>query len=405
VNLLRSASLRRRGRGANGARRRAELGLVRESELFDAAWYLKRYPDVGTAGLDPLEHYFDHGWREGRDPSERFSTRSYLVANPLLANSGINPLVHFIQSGGTASDLPKRLKKKWLELQYTEVPDRDRVMRFATTGSSSVKRVRSLYTKEPITIAWIESFGEDETLFDVGANLGVYTIYAAVMRNAKVYAFEPEALNYAELNKNIYLNELHGRVMAYCLALTDVDKLDRLLLSDFGLGISNHDFEENSWIADKKFAEDWFVSKENRLEQGCIGRRLDSLIERGLPAPEHIKIDVDGLEHRVIDGMLDTLRRPELKTVLVEINFDNPRNLEAVDKITSLGWRFSWEQLRTHRTVRFTVDQIKGYQERREGGLNYIFYRDNFYDDYFRRIFESYTPGERIDIETLLRRG
>jgi hypothetical protein len=144
------------------------------------------------------------------------------------------------------------------------------------------------------------------------------------------------------------------------------------------------------------------VSKDNRLEQGCIGRRLDGLIADGLPMPAHIKIDVDGLEHRVIEGMLETLRRPELKTALIEINFDNPRNLEAIERITSLGWRFSWEQLRTHRSVRFTVDQIKSYQDRGQGGLNYIFYRDAFYDDYFRRIFETYTPGERIETELLL---
>jgi FkbM family methyltransferase len=307
---------------------------------------------------------------------------------------------------GRSEQIPEhrtsRLKTKWLDLEFSEVPHRDKIMRFARTGSSSVKRVRSLFSKEPITIAWIDSFAEGETLFDVGANLGMYTIYAAVMRNAHVFAFEPESLNYAELNKNIYLNQLHRRVIAYCLALSDVEKTDRLLLSDFGLGISSHDFEENSWIADKKFAEDWIVSKDNRLEQGCIGRSLDSLIAEGLPTPDHIKIDVDGLEHRVINGMLETLNKPSLKTVLIEINFSNPRNLEAVDKITSLGWRFSWDQLRTHRSVRFSVEQIKGYQERRQGGLNYIFYKDDFYDNYFSRIFESYTPGQRINTDALL---
>ncbi len=391
--------------------RKEEIELVLASGLFDGEWYLTRYPDVARAGLDPLAHFLDHGWHERRDPSSRFSTKAYLKANPDLEKSAVNPLVHFIRAGPPKSESSERskakqssdrVKTKWLDLEFTEVPHGERVMRFATTGSSSVKRVRSLFTKEPITIAWLDSFAEGDSLFDVGANLGMYTIYAAVMRGAKVIAFEPESLNYAELNKNIYLNQLHGQVLAYCLALSDVDKLDKLLLSDFGIGISSHDFEENSWTSDKKFAADWIVSRDNRLEQGCVGRRLDSLVAEGLPVPGHIKIDVDGLEHRLIDGMLETLRRPELKTVLIEINFDNPKNLEAVEKITSLGWRYSWDQLRTHRTVKFRVDQIKGYQERRQGGLNYIFYRDDFYDDYFRRIFESYTPGERIKSEELL---
>ena len=291
---------------------------------------------------------------------------------------------------------------KWLNLDYAQVDLLGKSMRFATTGSSSVKRVRSLFTKEPITLAWIDSFRAGETLYDVGANLGMYTIYAAVMRNAVVYAFEPESLNYAELNKNIYLNGLHGQVLAYCLALSDIDKVDRLLLSDFGLGISYHDFEENSWTGDKEFAADWIVSRDNRRPQGCVGKNMDSLIAEGLPVPEHIKIDVDGLEHRVIDGMLETLQQPNLRTALIEINFDNPKNLEAIDKICALGWRYSWEQLRTHRKLRFSVEQIKAHQRRGDGGMNYIFYKEPFYDDYFRRIFETYTPGERIETETLL---
>ena len=289
------------------------------------------------------------------------------------------------------------IRTKWLDFGYSEIEVAGRPMRFATTGSSSRKRLRTLFTKEPITLAWIDSFDEGEILYDVGANVGMYTIYAAVMRNSPVYAFEPEALNYAELNKNIFLNDLHERVLSYCLALTDVDKTDRLLLSDFGLGISYHDFEENSWTEDKAFAPDWVVSKDSRRQQGCIGRRMDSLIADGLPAPAHIKIDVDGLEHRVIAGMAETLRRTDLKTVLVEINFDNPKNLAIVETMADLGWRFSWDQLRTHRKVKFTVEQIKEYQRRGVGGLNYIFYKDGFYDELFERIFDSYTPGEPPD--------
>lgn len=291
-----------------------------------------------------------------------------------------------------------RIQTKWLDLEYGEVRLRDKPMRFATTGSSSKKRLRTLFSKEPITLAWIDTFDEGETLYDIGANVGMYTVYAGVMRNATVYAFEPEALNYAELNKNIFLNDLHEHVLAYCLALSDADKADRLLLSDFGLGISYHDFEENSWTEDKAFAPDWVVSKDNRRQQGCIGRTVDSLIGEGLPIPHHIKIDVDGLEHRVLAGMVETLRRPEVKTVLIEINFDNPKNLAIIDLMEEFGWRFSWEQLRMHRKVKFEVEKIKKYQAQGVGGLNYIFYKDDRYDRMFEKAFEQYTPGEAIDL-------
>ena len=295
-----------------------------------------------------------------------------------------------------------RIQTKWLDLEYAQIDVDGKAMRFATTGSSSKKRIRTLFSKEPITLAWIDTFADGETLFDIGANVGMYTVYAAIVRGCRVYACEPEALNYGELNKNIYLNDLHGKVLGYCVALSDVDKPDRLLLSDFGLGISYHDFEENSWTEDKQFAPDWRVSKDNRRAQGCIGYRLDSMIEQGLPTPEHIKIDVDGLEHRVIEGMKATLRQPTHKTVLIEINFDNPKNLEIVHQMEALGWRFSWDQLRVNRTVKFSVEKIKRYQERGVGGLNYIFYKDEFYDAYFARLFDAYIPGEPIDTRTLL---
>jgi FkbM family methyltransferase len=294
-----------------------------------------------------------------------------------------------------------RIQTKWLDLEYGEVPLRDKKMRFATTGSSSKKRLRSLFSKEPITLAWIDTFPKGETLYDIGANVGMYTIYASVMRNATVYAFEPEALNYAELNKNIFLNDIQDRVLGYCLALSDVDKADRLLLSDFGLGISYHDFEENSWTEDKVFAQDWVLSKDNRRQQGCLGRTVDSLIGEGIPIPHHIKIDVDGLEHRVIGGMQDVLRQPGLKTVLIEINFDNPKNLAIIDQMEAMGWRYSWYQLRMNRKVKFEVEQIKSYQERGVGGLNYIFYKDTSYDRMFQDAFERYTPGEAIDLRGL----
>jgi FkbM family methyltransferase len=287
-----------------------------------------------------------------------------------------------------------QLKNKWLDFGYLEVELGERKLRYATTGSSSVKRVRSLLSKEPITISWMDTFAPGETMFDIGANVGMYTIYAAVMRQAKVFAFEPEALNYGELNKNVYLNGLHGQVLAYCMAMSDVDKVDKLWLSDFGLGISYHDFEENSWTGDKQFAADWICKKDERRPQGCVGRSLDSLIREGLPVPDHIKIDVDGLEHRVVAGMKETLRQPNLKTVLIEINFDEKKNLALIDEVCKQGWRFSWNQLRCNRKVKFTVDQIKQYQERGEGGLNYIFYRDAKYDKFFDAYFESYVPGE-----------
>ena len=60
--------------------------------------------------------------------------------------------------------------------------------------------------------------------------------------------------------------------------------------------------------------------------------------------------------------------------------------------MTDWGWKYSWDQLRCHRQHMFTVDQIKGYQERRQGGLNYIFYRDDKYTRFFSKFLATYKP-------------
>lgn len=70
-----------------------------ESELFDANYYLNTYEDVRAAGVNPLQHYLEQGWTEGRDPSAGFSTNAYLQHNPNVRRRGINPLVHYLRHG------------------------------------------------------------------------------------------------------------------------------------------------------------------------------------------------------------------------------------------------------------------------------------------------------------------
>jgi len=81
---------------------RAEL-----SEFFDAAFYLETNPEVARGGADPLAHYFDTGWREGRDPAPWFSTNYYLAANPDVAFSGANPFRHYLKWGRMEGRWPK----------------------------------------------------------------------------------------------------------------------------------------------------------------------------------------------------------------------------------------------------------------------------------------------------------
>lgn len=66
-----------------------------KTELWDSEYYLQENPDVKEAGADPLEHYIEHGWKEGRNPSKSCSTAVYLRINPDCRLLGISPLEHY----------------------------------------------------------------------------------------------------------------------------------------------------------------------------------------------------------------------------------------------------------------------------------------------------------------------
>ena len=72
---------------------------IKKSKYFDAKWYLKRYPDVAKAGVDPAQHYLDTGWKENYLPSERFDGNWYLKRYKDIANANICPLLHYENDG------------------------------------------------------------------------------------------------------------------------------------------------------------------------------------------------------------------------------------------------------------------------------------------------------------------
>ncbi len=67
-------------------------------------------------------------------------------------------------------------------------------------------RIDTFASKEPETLGWIEKFNQNSIFWDIGANIGIYSCYAAKLKNCNVYAFEPSVFNLEILTKNIFLN-------------------------------------------------------------------------------------------------------------------------------------------------------------------------------------------------------
>lgn len=168
-------------------------------------------------------------------------------------------------------------------------------------------RIRPV-AKEPWTVAWIESnLRNGDVLYDIGANIGAYSLIAAKAgpKDVTIVAIEPGYANYATLCENIILNGLGEAVTALPVVLSEQNRLGFFSYADVTAGAALHSLD-----GEESFA----------YRQPVLVYSLDSLIGMfSLPAPTLIKLDVDGSEADVLAGARETLRRPELRSLVVEV--------------------------------------------------------------------------------------
>jgi FkbM family methyltransferase len=199
-------------------------------------------------------------------------------------------------------------------------------------------RARTFHSKEPETLAWIEGFRAGESLLDVGANVGLYTLYAAI-RGHRVLALEPESQNLALLNRNILLNRVQDLACALGIGLDSTSHQGLLRLSKAGAGEALH-----TVVADERQGGD-----TGTLQQGLIALSLDDLLGKYTRFfPNHVKIDVDGTEGRIIEGGKQTLHDARLRSILIELNEDLPADREIARILQ--GYGFGIER-RAHATM------------------------------------------------------
>ena len=208
---------------------------------------------------------------------------------------------------------------------------------YSTPTAATNWRADRIYSNEPKTLDWVAAFSETDVLLDVGANVGMYSIWAAKTRGIRVFACEPESQNYAVLNRNIVINGLIDKVTAYGVAFSDESKFDTLNLSSFAAGQALHGFEHA--VTTRDVYSPSFEAFTPVHRQGCMSTTIDAMVEGGMPIPTHIKIDVDGFEDKVIAGGMKTLERGETATLLVEINKNLEGHRMLVDYLETLGYK------------------------------------------------------------------
>ena len=184
---------------------------------------------------------------------------------------------------------------------------------FAIPNAMCKFRADTFSPKEPETLEWIDAIPHGSTVWDIGANVGLHACYEAKARGCTVFAFEPSVFNLEVLARNIFLNGLTELITIIPLPLSDrlsVSKIN-MTATEWGAALSTfgHGYGHDGAPIGKVF------------EVPTIGlSMLDAVNLLGIRQPDYIKMDVDGIEHLILQGGAQILRGTT--SVSIEINDD-----------------------------------------------------------------------------------
>ncbi|HEY9768116.1 MAG TPA: FkbM family methyltransferase [Coleofasciculaceae cyanobacterium] len=221
------------------------------------------------------------------------------------------------------------------EINVVEKMDYERYDIWLNIDSQTEYKVRlNSCKKEPDTVEWLESFlQEGDVFYDIGANVGVYSFVASkyFAEKVKIYAFEPAFMNFGQLCKNIYLNKCQDNIIPLQIALSDQTILDSFNYSSLTIGGAQNTLGEAIDEKGQAFAR--------VFKQYILSYKIDDLIENfGLPVPNHLKIDVDGIEFLVLKGADQTLANSLVRSLIVELS-EGEREQEVINYLLNKGFQ------------------------------------------------------------------
>lgn len=201
---------------------------------------------------------------------------------------------------------------------------------FLNTGKNSRKYIRSFYEKEPDTINWINNFKPKSLFLDAGANMGVYSLYAAKEKNCDVVAIEPLSQSFSTLNLNIIKNKLDQKIIAYPLCLSDRNELNYFFHTNNVMDINGGSFSKPLNARNMKM--------NNFFSQGTYSIKTDIFFDAGIYF-NYIKCDIDGNELKFLYGAKKTLSSNRIKSLLIELNINSKDYNKIINFIKQKGFK------------------------------------------------------------------
>lgn len=192
--------------------------------------------------------------------------------------------------------------------------------------------------KEPEVIYYIDEYVKDNDIFfDIGANVGVFSIYAAKRHpGISVFCFEPEYSNLNTLKENIIFNDLMTRTTIYSAAVSNLIGFSMLHLQDITAGSAAHTESKNPINkTDEGYPVVW--------SEGIVLVTLDYICEQLGIIPNSMKIDTDGNENKILEGASKTLSNTNLRSLVIEIPTEDAKKSDYCYKMLeyaglSLAW-------------------------------------------------------------------
>lgn len=169
---------------------------------------------------------------------------------------------------------------------------------------------------EPELLDLFDNMPNGTVIYDAGASIGLFSLYAAIAKEGEIYAFEPEAQNYATLEMNSMLNRdnVVRPITALNIALSDTAGLGHIHARTYGAG-------EHGKILDHAITQDTKEGFHPEHVQAVLKFPLDDVVRMcRFPIPDILKIDVDGAEATVLRGASSILQNSKLKTVFIELS-------------------------------------------------------------------------------------
>ena len=202
--------------------------------------------------------------------------------------------------------LAKHISEQKYVIKYNNVK-----LNFYSPNRINKFRIETFSSKEPETLKWIENFEENGVLWDIGANIGLYTCYAAKLKNTSVYAFEPSVFNIELLTKNVFINKLSKKVTIVPLPLVDKIKESEFNMTSKDIGGSSSTFDKDYTYDGSKLKKEFHYKMLGVTMNDCV-----NVLK--IKQPDYIKIDVDGIEHLILEGGNQILKK--IKGIIVEVD-------------------------------------------------------------------------------------